>query len=137
MHGITPSLYVGNVDDAKRPPKHIDGLLFVAEEFEISPPRRLIFSKIPLKEFSEADPQDLKHAIEWLERHMEGNRLLVCCRAGMGRSVSVVVAYLCCVSGMAYQEAVLFIKSRRPGATPLPNLESTIKRVQELRTGKG
>ena len=50
MHGITPSLYVGNVDDAQRPPKHIGGLLFVAEEFEISPPRRLIFSKIPLKE---------------------------------------------------------------------------------------
>ncbi len=76
-------------------------------------------------------------AVEWLEQHEKGTRLLVCCRAGMGRSVSVVIAYLCCVAGLSYEDAVGFLKARRPGATPLPNLETTIRQIQELRTAGG
>ncbi len=133
MHGVTPSLFIGNLQDAQKPPKPIEGLLFVAEEYDISPPNGMLFSKIPLKEFAEADPEHLKGAVEWMEAHAADSRVMVCCRAGMGRSVSVVIAYFCCVRGMSYEEAVLFIKTRRPGATPLPNLEATIKRVQELR----
>ena len=137
MHGVTPSLFVGNVNEAQNPPEHIAGLLFVAEEFDISPPVGIHFSKVPMKEFAEADPREVRRAVEWLEQHEKGTRLLVCCRAGMGRSVSVVIAYLCCVAGLSYEDAVGFLKARRPGATPLPNLETTIRQIQELRTAGG
>ncbi len=134
MHTITDKLLVGNLEDARQPPSSIGGLLFLAEEYQVTPPRHIVFCEIPLKEFSEADPAALKRAVEWLEAYASSKRLLVCCRAGMGRSVSVVIAFLCCVVGMRYQEAVLFVKARRPGATPLPGLEETVKRVQLLRS---
>ncbi len=136
MHYVTESLTVGNVDEAQHPPPSIDGVLFVASEFEIKPPAGVAFEHVPLKEFSEADPQDLKRAVEWLEQHLPSQRVMVCCRAGMGRSVSVVIAYLCCVEGMADAEAVPVLQARRPGATPLPNLELTIMQVQQ-QLGQG
>ena len=136
MHIITDSLLVGNVEDAKKLPSSIGGLLFVAAEYELNPPRGIAYARIPLKEFTEADPHDVERAVAWLEWHLSAGRVIVCCRAGMGRSVSVVIAYLCCVKGMSYVEAVAFVKARRPGATPLPRLEQTINEVQQLRLAR-
>lgn len=133
MHIITDSLLVGNIEDAKKLPSSIGGLLFVAAEYELDPPRGMAYARIPLKEFTEADPHDMERAVAWVECHLSSKRVIVCCRAGMGRSVSVAIAYLCCVKGMKYVEAVALAKQRRLGATPLPNLEQTIKDVQQLR----
>jgi protein-tyrosine phosphatase len=132
MHHVTESLLVGNLEDALRPPDFISAVLFLAEK-AIAPPARLAYSHVPLKEFDEASPEDLKRAVDWLEAHADGHRLMVCCRAGMGRSVSVVIAYLCCAKGMGYAEAVQLLKERRPGACPIPNLEQTIEKVRHLR----
>jgi len=51
----------------------------------------------------------------------------------MGRSVSVAIAYLCLVEHMPYRKAVTLVAARRPGATPLPELEDSIRFVRELR----
>jgi protein-tyrosine phosphatase len=61
---------------------------------------------------------------------------MVCCRAGMGRSVSMAIAYLVLVKGMKYAEAESLLRARRPGATPIPHLERTIERVRQLRQGR-
>ncbi|MBH0192140.1 MAG: dual specificity protein phosphatase family protein, partial [Nitrospira sp.] len=81
----------------------------------------------------EADPKRLADAVRWVEQHLTDNRVMVCCRAGMGRSVSVVMAYLCCVENMAYADVLKLVLTRRPGAMPLPNLEDAIERVLILR----
>jgi len=47
--------------------------------------------------------------------------------------VSVAMAYLCCVEGMAYDDVLRLVMSRRPGALPLPQLKDTIEVVQRLR----
>jgi protein-tyrosine phosphatase len=134
MHLITDSLLVGNLSDAQDPPAVIGGLLFVAEESTIRPPVWLDFAHIPFKEYGEANPLQLAEAVAWIEQHLATNRrILVCCRAGMGRSVSVVIAYLCCVHRMSYDDAVRLVKSRRPGATPLPQLRECIEEVIQLR----
>jgi len=133
MHQITDRLLVGNILDAERPPATIGALLLVAEEFSIEAPAGVIFGKIPLKEYGEAAPVLLDRAVAWIERHLPDNRVLVCCRAGMGRSVSVVMAYLCCAEGMAYDDVVKLIMTRRPGACPLPNIQSGIEQVRQLR----
>ena len=133
MHHVTESLSVGNVEDAKNPPSFVQGVLFVAAEHDILPPPGMLFNKIPLVEFGQANPQQVYEAVAWLEQHAPKKKIMVCCRAGMGRSVSMVIAYLCCVQGMGYNEAVQMLKSRRPGATPLPNLEDTILHVIRMR----
>lgn len=136
MHKITEQLFVGNVYDAVQPPAQIGALLFLAGEYDIVLPGGIETGQIPFKEFGEANVQLLADAVAWVERHVADNRVMVCCRAGMGRSVSVVMAYLCCVEQMAYSDVVKLVMTRRPGAMPLPNLEETIKALQRLREGK-
>ena len=136
MHHVTESLLVGNVEDAKNPPSFIEGLLFLAAEHEFPPPGGVLFNKIPMVEFGQASPQQVYEAVAWLEEHAPKKKIMVCCRAGMGRSVSMVIAYLCCVQGMGYAAAVQLLKARRPGATPLPNLEATIQIVLRMRAAR-
>lgn len=136
MHQITEQLFVGNIYEAAEPPTQIGALLFVAGEYDIELPGGIETTRIPFKEFGEAQAQLLADAVEWVERHVGDSRVMVCCRAGMGRSVSVVMAYLCCVEQMAYADVLKLVTTKRPGAMPLPNLEGTIKAVQHLRQSK-
>jgi protein-tyrosine phosphatase len=133
MHQITDRLYVGNIDDARQPPVQIGAMLLVAEEFDIEVPRWLAFGRIPFREFGEPDWRKLANAVGWVEQHVRDSRVMVCCRAGMGRSVSVVMAYLCCVEEMDYPDVLKLVMARRPGAMPLPNLQAAIERVRQLR----
>ncbi len=133
MHMITEKLLVGNINDAKEPPDQIGALLLVAAEYASESPSWLISGRIPFSEYAEAEPLLLDQAVNWVEQHISDNRVMVCCRAGMGRSVSVVMAYLCCVQGMTYDEVLKLVMRRRPGAMPLPNLEKAITQVRLLR----
>ena len=130
---MTESLLVGNLEDAKKPPSFVQGVLFLAAEHDFPAPDGVLFDRIPMVEFGEATPQQVHEAVAWLERHAPKKTVMVCCRAGMGRSVSMVIAYLCCAKKMRYDEAFQLLRSRRPGATPLPNLEVTIQSVLEMR----
>ena len=136
MHVISDALILGNIDDARNPLPGVSGLLLVAEEFNVEPPVWLDYEYIPFKEFSAVDPARLDRAVAWLEARVPGTRTLVCCRAGMGRSASVLIAYFCCNQGLPYEEAVTLIKSRRPGAMPLPQLQETIEKVLKLRINR-
>jgi protein-tyrosine phosphatase len=133
---ITENLLVGNINDAKEPPVKIGALLLVAAEYALESPGWLISGRIPFSEYAEADPLLLDKAVSWVEQHISDNRVMVCCRAGMGRSVSVVMAYLCCVQGMTYEEVLKLVMRRRPGAMPLPNLEKAIAKVGLLRDAR-
>jgi protein-tyrosine phosphatase len=139
MHFVNEQILVGNVDDAQKPPPYVQAVLFVSGEHTIPAPRGVAYNYIPLKEYGEADPNAVKSAVDWLEKQPANTKLMVCCRAGMGRSVSMIIAYLVCVKGMTYADAEKLLKSRRPGATPIPRLEQTIEKVRQLRqaTGQG
>jgi protein-tyrosine phosphatase len=133
---ITENLLVGNINDAKEPPVKIGALLLVAAEYALESPGWLISGRIPFSEYAEAEPLLLDQAVSWVEQHISDNRVMVCCRAGMGRSVSVAMAYLCCVQGMPYDEVLKLVMKRRPGAMPLPNLEKAITKVGFLREAR-
>lgn len=133
MHLITNHLLAGSLDDAQRPPEVIKTLLFVAEEFSITPAAWVDYHRIPFREFAKADPVKLMEAVQWLESRVPKGLTLVSCRAGMGRSVSVVMAYLCCIEGRTYEEVLKLVMARRPGAMPLPNLQVAIEQVRQLR----
>jgi protein-tyrosine phosphatase len=136
MHLITETLLVGNINDAKEPPVKIGALLLVAAEYTLESPGRLPYGRIPFSEYAEAEPLLLDRAVSWVEQHLSDHRVMVCCRAGMGRSVSVVMAYLCCVQGMTYADVLKLVMRRRPGAMPLPNLEDAINQVRLLREAR-
>lgn len=133
MHRITDSLLVGDLHDAQDPSPVVGGLLFVAGEHTVRPPDWMDYAKIPFEEFAEPNSLLLAKSVQWIEDHLPNNRVMVCCRAGMGRSVSVVIAYLCCVLQMSYEEAVQLAQTRRPGAMPLPRLQEAIEEVRQLR----
>src|SRR5574337_973579 len=116
MHLITDTLLLGNIGDARQPMPAIAALLLVAEEYTFEPPAWLEYRRIPFKEFAAVDPARLDQAVAWLESRSPGSRTMVCCRAGMGRSASVLIAYFCCSQGLPYEDAVALVKSRRPGA---------------------
>ena len=136
MHLITETLLVGNINDAREPPVQIGALLLVAAEYTLESPGRLPYDRIPFSEYAEAESHLLDRAVSWVEQHISDHRVMVCCRAGMGRSVSVVMAYLCCVQGMTYAEVLKLVMRRRPGAMPLPNLEEAITQVRLLREAR-
>ena len=136
MHMITDQLLVGNIDDAQQPPAVVGTLLLVAEELTVTPAPWMDYRHIPFREFAKADPAKLMEAVQWLESRAPTERKLVCCRAGMGRSVSVVMAYLCCVEGKSYDEVLKLVMIRHPGAMPLPNLQVAIEQVRQLRRSK-
>ena len=136
MHFITETLLVGNINDASEPPAQVSAVLLVAAEFTTHPPTWLSSGRIPFSEYAEAEPLLLDRAVSWVEQHASDNRVMVCCRAGMSRSVSVVMAYLCCVQGMTYAEVLKLVMTRRPGAIPLPNLQEAITQVRLLREAR-
>jgi len=136
MHLITETLLVGNINDAREPQVKIGALLLVAAEYTVESPGWLIAGRIPFSEYAEAEPLLLDRAVSWVEQHISDDRVMVCCRAGMGRSVSVVMAYLCCVQGMSYAEVLRLVMIRRPGAMPLPRLEEAITQVRILREAR-
>ena len=133
MHMITDHLIVGNINDAQQPPAVVGALLLVAEELTVTPASWVDYHHIPFREFAKADPVKLAQAVGWLEQRVPKGRTLVCCRAGMGRSVSVVMAYLCCVEGKTYEEVMNLVMTRRPSAIPLPNLQVAIEQVRQFR----
>ncbi|MBS0170476.1 MAG: dual specificity protein phosphatase family protein [Nitrospira sp.] len=133
MHLINKRLLVGNADDARNPPPQVGAVLMVAEEQHVTVPERILFAKIPLREFGEPSPAALAQAVTWIETNVPKQRVMVCCRVGMGRSVSVVIAYLCCVEDMAYAAAVKLVLTRRPGGMPLPHLQEVIEVVKCCR----
>lgn len=137
MYQITERLFVGNIYETASPPAQIGALLLVAEEYDVELPAWLPTGKIPLKEFTPAEARQLADAVAWIERHITDNRVMVCCRAGMSRSVSVVMAYLCCAEGGDYDSVLRLVKARRPGAMPLPQLEETIQCLKRIRRNGG
>ncbi len=136
MNTIIDSLSIGNIDDAQLPPPTISAILWTALETKLTPSGDAVVTWIPLREYTEAEAMDLQSGIEWIDRELPNHHILVACRAGMGRSVSMVIAYLCCAKGMSYEDAVAFVRTKRPGATPLPKLEQTIKKVKIRQQAK-
>jgi protein-tyrosine phosphatase len=58
-------------------------------------------------------------AIEFIEEQLlNGKRVLVHCRAGVSRSVSIVIGYLMSSHGMTFLEAFDYVKSKRKQANP-------------------
>ena len=134
MHFILERLAIGDIEDARKLLEGITAVLNCAEEHDTYR-EGIEYLKIPLKDFQPINPEYIPKAVEWIKEKIADHKVLVHCNAGIGRSPSIVVCYLCEI-GFGFKEAVKLVQSRRPGALPHRDLRSAImiaKRIVSLR----
>jgi len=129
MDFILPNLAVGTHEEACGVPQDIDALLCVAAEKDL-PGKLAVEHRVPLPDMQPIELALLRKAVNWIEEHIENHRIMVYCNAGIGRSPSVVVAYLCAAGGLGYGEAVEKVARSHPQMSTLPRL---VEVTDELR----
>jgi protein-tyrosine phosphatase len=105
INDINQHLYIGEQAHAESPPSFISAVFWTALEPQLSPPSNLLFARLPLKENTKPNLIDMEMGIQWLARHLPEHHILVACRVGIGRSPSIIIAYLCCMQGLSFEEA--------------------------------
>ena len=130
MNHILEHLSIGNSADALQALSHFDAFLNVASEIEIDP---LAFGdkaylKVSVDDMKPIPAFRLMEAAEFIDQHINDKRILVFCDGGVGRSPSVVVAYLCS-KGMRFGQAVEFVAIRKPYMSILPDLIESIRKA--------
>jgi protein-tyrosine phosphatase len=131
MDYILKNLAIGEFRDALEPDEEISALLCVAQEHAIRNPS-LFYHKVPIIDMQPIPLGQLKEAVFWIrDAIQDGYCVLVFCNAGVGRSPSVVIAYLCTFLGHSFGKAVEHVATKRPGISMLPNLITSIKEIQK------
>jgi protein-tyrosine phosphatase len=122
---VLERLAVGAAADARRSPEKFTAVLNVAEEVDLDAAGKTCH-KIPLKDLVPISPEAMSEAILWIKEHIRHQGVLVVCKAGIGRSPSIVIGYLCSI-GFGYDEAVRFVGSKQSDISPVPNLAFSIE----------
>ena len=130
MDFILERLAIGDIYDAKDISKDIAALLNCTEEHDTNR-EGILYLKIPLIDFQPINPEYIPRAIRWIKEVIADHTVLVHCNAGIGRSPSIVVCYLCEV-GFGFEEAVRLVKSRRPDVLPHRELRSALMLAKKM-----
>ncbi|HHT9117680.1 MAG TPA: protein-tyrosine phosphatase family protein [Candidatus Hypogeohydataceae bacterium YC38] len=78
----------------------------------------------------------IKFVVETISRWLvQGQKVCVACDAGISRSAGAVVAYLVS-KGITVEDAVAFVKFRRPMANPHPLILESIRACTFLKRGQ-
>jgi protein-tyrosine phosphatase len=125
MTYILRRLAIGNLEDLKNPGREISSILNVAEEVDVEH-KNVRYRKIPLKDGNPVPVEKMREAINWIKDQTASGNVLVACHYGVGRSVSIVIGYLCSI-GFTYTEARELLLSKLPRIDPMPGLENTIR----------
>lgn len=122
---ILPNIFIGNylaVDNKIINMFDISGIIIAAQGIETS---KINIDNIISLEWTEQDDEDLYPGIiksfGFLEENVSNNlKILVVCRFGMNRSVTVVLAWLMMYHNMDFNTAFDFVKKSRPIVCPIP-----------------
>lgn len=147
LYKILPWLYLGSQDAAVNEEglqlACVTQILNVATGIENRWPERFEYLSVPLLDTDEADLHlvlpaclsfldDAKERSEGSKRatHGESNSaVLVHCNAGVSRSTSVVLAYLITRLHLGYDEALSFVKDRKPDVRPNAGFARQLKEL--------
>ncbi|PQJ36823.1 hypothetical protein BSZ35_00265 [Salinibacter sp. 10B] len=130
---VYENLTVGPYEEAKTPLDGIKALLNVAEEHSL-PETNLPAHKVPIVDMQPIPAEQLEEAVRWIDEHIGDHHIYLFCNAGVGRSPSVAVAYLCCYRGFSFGEAVEHVARRKPDISTLPML---IERIDTVKSRLG
>ena len=131
---VMPNLYVGNFIAASNAVElGFDAVLNLAEEFilDFSPDTNITYQHLKLKDGAQHPIADevISKAIVWIDRQLQqGKKVLVNCRAGIGRSGSMVLAY-CFYKypQWSYQQAQNYIWSKKADIYPHKRLQNSLE----------
>jgi len=121
MKEILSRLYIGSFQDAQNPAEFITARLNVAEERQLPENKRILDKKVPVKDMTPIPFDQLSESVMFIKNNIAHHAILVSCNAGVGRSPSVVIAYLC-LCGFGFGEAVEFVACKKHDISILPNL---------------
>ncbi len=134
---IISNLYIGNYIAASQADKlGVDAVLNMAEELALSypPQAKITYQKLGTPDGAENTISDdiLVKSVNWLDEQRAAGRhkIMVNCRAGIGRSGSVMVAY--CFAKhptWTYVETVEYVWSRKPNIYPHRHLQQSLERL--------
>jgi dual specificity MAP kinase phosphatase len=134
---ILPGVYVGNFIAASQAEGlGIDAVLNLAEELDLSLPTTspIAYLKLGCRDGARypLPATYIRAAIAWLDEQLAQGKqkILIHCRAGIGRSGSIGVAY--CYyrhPHWSYQRTLDYIWSKKPDIYPHQHLHSTLERL--------
>ncbi|MGF1496649.1 MAG: dual specificity protein phosphatase family protein [Elainellaceae cyanobacterium] len=139
---ILPQVYVGNFIAASQAEQlGLDAVLNLGEELTVTyaPDSSITYQKMgtPDGAHHPISEEILRDAVQWIEaqRQQGKQRILVHCRAGIGRSGSVGVAY-CFYKHphWTYEQALLYAWSKKADIYPHRNLQESLERLFPRQT---
>jgi len=125
---ILDHLAIGSYEEALRPSSEITALLNVAKEKDLK--TSLLYHKVPIIDMQPIPSAQMLEAVKWIQKHISKHIIMVFCNAGIGRSPSVVIGYLCCFLNYGFGEAIEYVAKRKSDISILPNLLRTIEEVK-------
>ena len=130
MDFILDNLAIGTAHEAHFYPQEIEAYLNVAEEANlVDPPEKYL--KTYITDMHPIPIANLKEAISFIEQNINEKKILVFCSSGVGRSPSVVIAFLCVALNFTFGEAVEYVARKKPYMSILPELVTTIDRLKD------
>jgi protein-tyrosine phosphatase len=92
-------------------------------------------SRLPLTDYGGLPPGQLEAAVRavgsWLD---EGERTYLHCRAGWQRSAAVAAGVVAIRAGIDIDEALEYVRRRKPSADPLPHQRADLRQWWESRS---
>ena len=130
MNYILEHLAIGNAADAQNAHDHFDAFLNIASEIQIDSDLfgTKPYLKVAVDDMKPIPAFRLMETAEYIDQHINSKRIMVFCDGGVGRSPSVVIAYLCS-KGMRFGQAVEFVATRKPYMSILPDLIESIRKA--------
>ena len=100
------------------------------------PERKIKEFKVPMTDFVHPDIEEVQSAVKYIDNELqEGRTVYIHCRAGKGRSATVVMCWLIAHMGMSPEAAQEFLLRKRPQV--LDNLKDrdVVKQFFKIDTG--
>jgi protein-tyrosine phosphatase len=132
MYEIIPHLYLSNYPDARNVPRDFF-VINCTKDFPMVNSQsgtRLAVNDDLQKESIDIMTHNLPLMIRYIDDHVsKGHNVLVHCAAGQQRSAAVIAAYLMKTKGFTVDQAIEFVKSKKPDAflTGVNFMESLVK----------
>ena len=134
---VLPRVYIGNLIAASQAPSlGIDAVLNLASEFPLTFPAepRIAYKQLGLLDGAQHPIPDevLLEALAWIEEQLKQGKkkVLVNCRAGIGRSGSVSLAYCFYKHPQwSYQQTLDYLWSKKADIYPHSRLQESLERL--------
>lgn len=90
--------------------------------------------RVNLVDYGRLPPDELEAAVQEVSRWLDaGDRIYLHCRAGWQRAAAVAAGVVALRKGIEIDEALAYVRERKPSAAPLPHQREDLRRWWESR----